>query len=29
LGKLKNTIDNNLYKINQMAKEKGVMFVNW
>ncbi len=28
LGKLKNTIDGNLYKINQMAKEKGVMFVN-
>lgn len=28
LTKLKTTIDNNLYKINQMAKEKGVMFVN-
>ncbi|HOY18899.1 MAG TPA: glycosyl hydrolase [Haliscomenobacter sp.] len=28
LSKLKNTIDGNLYKINQMAKEKGVMFVN-
>lgn len=28
LAKLKTTIDNNLYKINQMAKEKGVMFVN-
>ncbi len=28
LSKLKTTIDNNLYKINQMAKEKGVMFVN-
>lgn len=28
LSKLKNTIDNNLYKINQMAKERGVMFVN-
>lgn len=28
LSRLKTTIDNNLYKINQMAKEKGVMFVN-
>lgn len=28
LSRLKNTIDNNLYKINQMAKERGVMFVN-
>ncbi len=28
LGKLKNCIDSNLNKINQMAKEKGVLFVN-
>ena len=28
LGKLKNCIDSNLNRINQMAKEKGVLFVN-
>ncbi len=28
LGKLKNCVDSNLNKINQMAKEKGVLFVN-
>ena len=28
LGKLTNCIGSNLLKINQMAKEKGVMFVN-
>lgn len=28
LGKLRNCIDNNLVKINQMVREKGTMFVN-
>ena len=28
LGKLKNCVDSNLNKINQMAREKGVLFVN-
>jgi photosystem II stability/assembly factor-like uncharacterized protein len=28
LSKLKNSIDNNLQRINQMAKDRGVMFVN-